>query len=193
MLPHYLLERLRLKYKEPTRVYHTGTHVAALLEWMGRIQDQLSEPDVFEAAIWFHDAEYDLMRGDNEEKSAELARDWLAGVYEPETIEKVAQFVLSTKTHAATNGFDHPDLLLFLDADLSILGSSLENYRTYVAQVRQEYANVPKAVFLEKRRLMVQFWLNEALAGRLFKTETFGERFGLRHRAIQNFGWELNL
>ena len=60
----------------------------------------------------------------------------------------LAAAVLTTPCAAA----DDPDLLFFLDADLSILGSSEEEYWAYARQVRQEYRQVPDLLYRPGRR-----------------------------------------
>src|SRR5262249_44984090 len=71
-------------YSAPDRHYHNLPHIEAMLDLMRAQERALSDPRSVEAAIWFHDAVYDPRRHDNEEKSAALAAERLAGVLSPE-------------------------------------------------------------------------------------------------------------
>src|SRR5690349_16403507 len=69
--------RLWSLYTEPTRHYHGMNHVAELLSEFDSVADQCENPAAVEMAIWFHDCIYEATRSDNEERSADIARDAL--------------------------------------------------------------------------------------------------------------------
>jgi predicted metal-dependent HD superfamily phosphohydrolase len=56
--------------------------------------------------------------------------------------------VLVTKTHKVD---DDVNGAVLCDADLSVLGSDAQRYRTYAAAVREEYADVPDDAFRPAR------------------------------------------
>jgi hypothetical protein len=98
------LERLRVAYDEPHRVYHTAAHIGACLRVL---DDPLVRPlatriEEVEAALWFHDAVYDTHASDNEEQSALLADEILrsAGVA-VDVVARIATYIRATESHAA--------------------------------------------------------------------------------------------
>ncbi len=103
-----------------------------------------------EAALWFHDAVYNLRESGNEDKSAELASRMLgaAGV-DAASIERIAAMVLATKHNVAPVT---PDEQLVVDIDLAILGAAPARFDEYDRQVVDEYAFVPRSMFRRKRR-----------------------------------------
>lgn len=159
------LLRLRATYDEPHRAYHTARHIGACL----RLFD---EPEVHalavnaaevEAAIWFHDAIYDTHARDNEERSAELARELLGAAGVPdEVVGRIAGHVLATKSHRA----DSADAQLMLDIDLSILGASPEDFARFEDEIRREYAWVEKAAYVAGRAAVLRGFMDrEAIYG----------------------------
>ncbi len=91
---------------------------------------------------------YDAQASDNEEKSAEWALEFLqATTLEPARQARVADLVRRTKDHTQPQPPHDADLLLFLDADLSILGAPEAAYWEYARQIRREYQAVPEPAY----------------------------------------------
>src|SRR5438445_1363039 len=67
-------ERLMTVYAEPQRHYHNQQHIAECLTEFDQALHLARRPVEAELALWFHDAVYDPIRGDNEEQSAALAK-----------------------------------------------------------------------------------------------------------------------
>jgi len=152
-------------YRAPDRHYHNLAHIEAMLGLMCVHERALSDPAVVEAAIWFHDSIYDTRRHDNEERSAELAAEQLAGVLSADRIERVVKMVQATADHVVPEGFDDDarrDCTFFLDMDLAILGSTPDAFAAYEAGVRREYGWVPEALWIEGRRKVLQGFLARA-------------------------------
>jgi predicted metal-dependent HD superfamily phosphohydrolase len=140
------LQRLTAAYQAPGRHYHTLQHIEKLLTTVTAFP--LQDAVVVELAIWFHDAVYDALRHDNEAKSAEWALAFLAQTtLEPARQARVADLIRRTQDHTQPQPPDDADLLLFLDADLSILGAPEAAYWDYARQVRQEYHLVPDLLY----------------------------------------------
>lgn len=138
------------RYGEPHRRYHTREHLAAVLDLVEEWAGAAADADAVRLAAWFHDAVYDPERGDNEERSARLARRMLADTdLAAERAEEVARLVLLTKTHVPAA--DDANGQVLCDADLSILGSGPSGYAAYAAAVREEYSFVPDDVFAAGR------------------------------------------
>jgi predicted metal-dependent HD superfamily phosphohydrolase len=155
MLPH-----LEAAYAEPHRRYHTRRHVEDCLDKLASVEG-LSERDrrVLERAIWWHDAVYDPMRGDNEDKSAELAERDLPGLRTPpgETAE-VARLIRLTKGHEVEPGDRLGAILVTID--LSILGAPPADYDAYARAIREEYAHVPDDAFRAGRAQILRRFLD---------------------------------
>jgi predicted metal-dependent HD superfamily phosphohydrolase len=106
-------------------------------------------PAEVEAALWFHDAVYEIGRPDNEERSAAWARTALLAAGVPEaSAERVQRRVLATRHTQPPSG---PDENLLVDIDLAILGACEARFAEYERQIRAEYAAVPEAQFRERR------------------------------------------
>lgn len=159
--------RVIARYSEPQRRYHTVEHLAA-------VQDRITEfatgdHDVFlvRLAGFYHDAIYDIPSREltNEEGSARLSvRELSRAGLEQEDLNEVARLVRLTATHVP--GSRDPNGELLCDADLAILGGSPEAYARYVAQVSEEYGQLPRIDFVRGR-----FQILRELAGRdLFST-----------------------
>ena len=160
-LPLDVTTRLSAMYSEPHRHYHTLAHVEALQRWLQHWHALAREPQLIDAAIWFHDAVYDPRRSDNEQRSAELAHVELAAIGWPhDEVERVAALVLATQHHHADA--DDTDARLFLDLDLSVLAQSAPNYARYSAAVRSEYAWVDEARFRAGRSVVLRSFLERA-------------------------------
>ncbi|HEY2518390.1 MAG TPA: hypothetical protein VGI39_46295 [Polyangiaceae bacterium] len=154
--PAPLLERLRPRYAEPHRRYHTWAHILACLKARRALTETPSmEVDL---AILFHDAIYDPLRGDNEARSAALLLEEGRRAWLPErTLERAAALVGVTRHDGDT--LDSEEAGLVLDADLSILGCAPEAFATYEAQVRCEYAAVDDARYAVGRAAVLSSFL----------------------------------
>jgi predicted metal-dependent HD superfamily phosphohydrolase len=116
------------------------------------------QPALIAAAIWYHDAVYDTYRDDNEERSAALAQAELeAAGWAAALAGRVADMVRATRHHNADEG--DTDTLLFLDFDLSILGSGPPLYDTYCAAIRAEFNWVAEADYRRGRSRVLQSFL----------------------------------
>lgn len=162
------------RYAEPQRAYHNLAHIEHCLAELAAAADLVSQQDAVEFALWFHDAVYDPRAGDNEERSAELARQVGAGAGAglPASFgERVTELILATKRHEpVADG----DTAVLLDVDLSILGQPADRFDRYEAEIRREYAWVPEAVFCAKRaEILAAFLARPAL----YQTDRFRQRY----------------
>ncbi|GAB16604.1 hypothetical protein GOEFS_008_00130 [Gordonia effusa NBRC 100432] len=158
---------LLARWSQPHRRYHTVDHLKAVLAQL----DSLSasgvpfDPEPVYLAAWFHDAVYEIDRSDNEAESARLARDMLSD-YSPAVVDEVARLVEATTAHNV-DAQDHNAAAL-MDADLAVLGGSPDEYESYAALVRAEYADVPDAVFGPARAAILDAMLS---GGPIYATE----------------------
>lgn len=160
------------RYSEPHRHYHTQVHICDCLDLFDTVRESVGAPAAVELAIWFHDAIYDPRAGDNEERSAAWAQDWLrqAGA-NPALVDAVTNLILTTKSHDAGAHVDAPWLV---DVDLSILGQAPERFWEYERQIRAEYAWVAAELFAVKRAEILQRFLARP---RLYHTKPFFDKF----------------
>ncbi len=122
-------------------------------------------------AIAYHDIIYNVLRSDNEERSAELAIDRLKIISFPsDEIQNCAKMILATKKHESHDFQTN----LFTDADLSILGAEAEVYAAYSKQIRREYSLYPDFVYNPGRRKVLQHFL---AMERIYKTKEFSDRY----------------
>lgn len=171
-----LREDLLARWSESHRKHHTVVHLHETLDAVALLAaDGLQfDREAVELAVWFHDAIYEIGRDDNEDRSAELARELLSS---SPVRDEVARLVLVTKTHQVDPGDVNAAVLS--DADLSVLASDPGRYRAYARAVREEYAAVPDDVFNPARAQV----LSALLAGPLFHTEPGRRRWESAARA----------
>lgn len=169
-LTEELREDLLARWSEAHRKHHTVTHLHEMLDAIGLLAEAGVEFDreAVELAAWFHDAIYEIGRDDNEDRSAELARELLAS---SPIRDEIARLVRVTKTHKVVD--EDVNGAVLSDADLSVLGSDGFRYRAYAAAVREEYAHVPDEVFKPARAQV----LTSLLDGPLFHTAAGRERW----------------
>ena len=142
--------KLVAAYGASGRHYHNLQHLENLFAQVANFP--LQDAVVVGLAIWYHDAVYEALRGDNEAKSAEWALAFLAETtLESARRARVAELIRRTADHTQPQPPDDADLLLFLDADLSILGAPEAAYWAYARQVRQEYHLVPEPLYRSGR------------------------------------------
>ncbi|MEZ2390504.1 DUF4031 domain-containing protein [bacterium RCC_150] len=146
-----LLER----WGEDHRKYHSRTHLLAVLEALDILTEPALPAKTVTLAAWFHDAVYEGIAGRDEEESALLAEDRLAGAGLPASVvDEVARLVRLTSMHRPEPEDDAGALLC--DADLSILGAEATAYARYLTAVREDYAHVSDADFAAGRAAVVR-------------------------------------
>jgi predicted metal-dependent HD superfamily phosphohydrolase len=157
-----LRAELTAAYAAPGRHYHDLQHIEALLALAEACAGEIVDRDAVEAAIWLHDAVYDSRREDNEERSAALAEERLAGTASEERIARIAAMIRATAGHAMPDVADagsRQDCALFLDMDLSVLGSPEAEFDAYEAAVRREYDWVTEDQWRQGRRAVLAGFL----------------------------------
>lgn len=173
-----LCEALTAAYAEPQRKYHTLQHLSECLQSFDAVRHLAGKPAEVELALWFHDAVYQVKRGDNEEMSADWARRELnaAGVHQS-VVDCVHQLVMVTRHDVLPS---QPDEQLLVDIDLSILGAPEERFAQYEQQIREEYAFVPAWIFRRKRVAILKSFMDRP---RIFSTGHFYAALEQRARA----------
>lgn len=167
-----VFDQLLAAYRESHRHYHGAEHLRDCLAQLDTAPADGSDRDLVEAALWFHDVEYDPRAADNESRSAALAERELVEAGVPEwRAREVGRLVRIT---------DHvrppvdPAATLVCDVDLSILGRSAAEFAEYERRIRAEYDWVPEPQYRKHRAALLT-----RLVARtpLYGTEHFGQRY----------------
>ncbi|RBQ15356.1 metal-dependent phosphohydrolase [Spongiactinospora rosea] len=173
------------RWAEPHRRYHTPGHLRAVLAAAQRLERHADDPVAVRLAAWFHDAVYEGLAGDDEERSAQLAQRLLPRCGVPaERIARTARLVRLTATHDPADG--DADGAVLCDADLAVLAGP--GYEAYARAVREEYRHVPEAAFRAGRAEILRRLL---AAPRLYRTPLGRDLWEAAARA--NLAAELDL
>jgi predicted metal-dependent HD superfamily phosphohydrolase len=165
-------ESLLAAYSESHRHYHNVKHIESMLAHFDCVSDTLQQPFELELAIWFHDAVYDPFSSTNEQDSANWAKDFLLRVnYQEAGAGRVYEHIMATM-HTAKNTDQHERLIV--DIDLSILGSSREQYDEFEKNIRKEYRLVPGFIYHAKRKQILNMFLS---LPRIYSTDYFHEKY----------------
>lgn len=179
-----LWAEIEKNYSKKKRYYHNLTHLDNLYLQLSKVKSEINDWDTLLFSLFYHDAIYNASKRDNEEKSAELAKENLSLISYPiDKINTCCEQIMATKSHAVS---DNNDTNFFTDADLSILGQSWEDYAMYYQQVRKEYAVYPDFLYNPGRKKVLQHFLK---MDRIFKTDYFFEKF--EKQARKNLSQEL--
>jgi len=182
LIDEALKSELAALYQAADRHYHGLAHIEAMLALAAEYRNLLDDPEVVEAAIWFHDAVYDSRAKDNEAKSAELAEKRLAGRVNPHRLARIAAMINATATHQLPPLRDENalnDAALLLDMDLAILGAGPAIFDAYEKAVRLEYGWVEEPMWRAGRAAVLKSFLARP---RIFNTQIFRDRFEARAR-----------
>lgn len=165
------------RYGEPHRYYHTLDHIGDCLRHLEMASYLLEKPSEAAIAVWFHDAIYDPRRGDNEDRSAELAGDVLrqAGV-DGAAARRVADLIRQT-AHSETRPVGNAAVVC--DADLAILGAEMREFERYDTAIRREYEWVPESVYRRERGRILAGFLARP---RIYQTDFFADSYEARAR-----------
>ena len=180
-----LWDEIADKYSQPSRHYHTLNHLDFIYQELQPVQKNVRDWNITILAIAYHDIVYNVLKDDNEEKSADHARRVLSGLVPDERLGILHEMIMATKKHGVCS---NPDANYFTDADLSILGTSRDVYLNYTKQIRKEYKLFPDIIYKEGRRKVIQHFLKKDT---IFKTPFFSGRY--ETQANENLRAELKL
>ena len=172
-----LWQELEQCYAQKHRHYHTFRHLENMCRLALENRDRIAEWEAFLFAIFYHDAVYQVLKSDNEEKSAALAEKRLLQLGFPgDRIAVCKTWILATKHHRPSAD---ATCNLFLDIDLAILGSEWEIYEEYARQIRREYAVYPDLLYNPGRKKVLGQFLERTF---IFLTPEFQQRFEAQAR-----------
>lgn len=173
-----VFQSLIAAYAQKHRHYHTAVHIDACLQQLDRCTQQAGQPAEIEIALWFHDAIYRPLSGDNERKSAEWAsRFMIENSATHEAVSRVHELIMVTRHNIETKTKDQA---LLVDIDLSILGTDEKTYSRFEEAVRREYRLVPSPLYRRKRAEILNSFL---LRPTIYQNEPFRSELELQARA----------
>lgn len=172
-------------YAESHRKYHNLQHVIDCLQHLDGNHPPGTNPAAIELAIWFHDAIYSPLRGNNEQASAALARQLLShlGADLP-LIDTVHELIMVTTHRCEPCNIDQA---LMEDIDLAILGSDRDDFEAYESAIRCEYKLVPGPLYRRQRKALLQSFLARPA---IFNTQPFVE--SREAAARENLEWAIS-
>ena len=163
------------KYTAKNRYYHNLIHLGYMVEKAFDYKHRLIDLDTVLFSVFYHDIIYNIQRQDNEQKSADTAKERLTALgVSGKKIANCQKQILATKNHKHS---DDNDTNYFVDFDLAILGESPETYHDYSNKIRKEYSLYPDFLYKKGRRKVLQYFLE---MDRIFKTDEFNARYGQR-------------
>lgn len=163
-------------YSSPDRAYHNLAHIQACLTEFEAVRSLANDPIAMQTAIYFHDVVYDTHAHDNEERSADFAREQLQKSGADETlISTVVELILATKHNQPVSG----DAALLVDIDLAILGKPADEFDRYDAAIRQEYAWVSEEAYRAGRSKILQSFLDRPS---IYQTDYFRNQYEVHAR-----------
>lgn len=157
------LEKILDNHSQSHRYYHNLSHLVALLKHADVMIKDLKLDSVSAAtikySIFFHDLIYNPMSKTNEVDSAAVWTEFAQKQNFMAVMEEmVKETILATASHSKS--VKYPITELFLDLDLSILGSSPEVFMQYEEAIRQEYIFVPEDVYQAERAKIMKLLVN---------------------------------
>jgi len=175
---------LEMRYTMAGRFYHTLNHISGVIAVLDTASHLADCADALQFAAFYHDAVYDVLKNDNEERSAALANQRLAELRVSAEITGLCnQHILATKKHEQSTC---TDTNLFTDADLAILGGVPALYQEYCRNIRKEYNVYPDDMYRAGRIKVLEHFLSMP---RIYKTDFFRERYEIQAR--ENINTEL--
>lgn len=159
--------RLIDRWSEPGRAYHNLRHLTDVLARVDELAEETHEPDLVRLAAWYHGAVFDAADkaayanrgGEDEVASSRLARTELTELGVPEaSVDRVRDLVVALVRHSP-NPADF-DCAVLCDADLAMLATEPQKYKSYLQDLRTEYAHVPVERYLAARIKIVNKLLN---------------------------------
>lgn len=165
-------------YSAPKRFYHNLAHLTALLQFLLNYKQEIENWNALLFSVLYHDIVYNVLRSDNEERSAAIAVKRLQTLnVDPATINICTGQILATKKHADSG---NKDTNLFTDVDLMVLGQTATAYQEYCKQIRKEYGVYPDFVYQPARKKVLLHFLQMP---RIYKSPTCFSLFEEKARA----------
>lgn len=168
-------EEIVSSYSEPHRHYHNLNHLNHMFHELESCEADSRNIITNEMlwAVWYHDIVYKSGAKNNEKRSAIKAEESMRKLgIQQSNIDKVVSLILATENHQIKT--DDIEAILFLDADMAILGSETEGYSEYCRAVRKEHSNIPNFLFKRGRK---KFLVTVLKQGSIFVNSYFKNKY----------------
>lgn len=144
-----LWEEIAENHTKKNRYYHNLTHLQNLYENLLPIKTKIQDWNMVLFALFYHDIVYNILKNDNEDRSAKKAVCILKSLeIDTKKIDLCQRIILSTAGHQLSA---HNDINYFTDADVCILGSCWTDYKNYFNNIRKEYSHYPDFIYNKGR------------------------------------------
>lgn len=181
-----LWNQIAKKHNKKNRYYHNLSHLENVYNNLLAVKEMISDWDMILFSLFYHDYIYNVLKKDNENQSAKKAKEVLQSLkIESNKIALCTEIIIATKGHQISK---ISDINYFTDADLSILGSSWDDYEVYYKQVRKEYKYYPDFMYSKGRMEVLRHFLKMS---RIFKTDYFYDNF--EKQAKENLQQEITI
>lgn len=163
---------LEKEHEHKNRYYHNISHLEHLYKSLLDVKNEIADWEVLLFALFYHDFIYNVLKQNNEEKSAQKATEIMKSLsIQEQRIVNCKEIILATKGHQVST---NPDVNYFTNADLSILGVNWDSYQIYYQKIRKEYKYYPDFMYYKGRIKVLKHFLEMP---RIFKTDHFFNRF----------------
>lgn len=144
-------------YASKDRYYHTIDHLYDCIEMVNRTGGVNIE---LWLALFYHDAIYDPKRGDNKNRSSELADEFLKRVGLNLTIRNKVRKLIMATTHKnpPTDGEE----AVIMEIDTAIFADSAK-FWPYERNIRSEYLHVPEKKYAKVRSGILQGFIDRGI------------------------------
>ena len=160
-------------YGEPHRRYHTLAHIRQCLRQFDLAADLMGQPDAVEMALWFHDAIYIPGAMDNEQRSADLFREWSTAAGAAADFQESVSGVVMATTHQTPPSWR--DGRFIVDIDLSSFGLPWEDCEQDGQRIRAECADLTDDQYYPGHLRFVRTLQNRPA---FFFTDFFQQHYG---------------
>jgi predicted metal-dependent HD superfamily phosphohydrolase len=170
-------KKLAETYLEGHRVYHSLQHIMHGIREFEKAKHLIENPDQVLFALWYHDFVMKKKSRVDVERSSQVAYNVCkTALLSDEFAENVKKLILMTRHNTAPSANDEK---FMIDIDLSILGSSPEEFARYEKKIREEYSWAPDDEFKKRRAGILQGFLDRPA---IYNTELFREKYEAQAR-----------
>lgn len=173
-------------YNQNHRYYHNIKHLVQMFSLYDK--NNYFNNIVF-FATFYHDFVYRIGYKFNELHSAFIIRSRLMQInISDKDINKIEKYIKATELHYVDkkDNLNDNDINIFLDCDMSILGTNKEEYQEYFLKIRKEYEQYQEEIYKKYR---VKFLKKLIKEDKIFKSSMF-ENF--ENKAKENIKFEIN-
>lgn len=180
-------------YSKPHRIYHTITHIENMINSIYELLHiySFNNHNIIKAelilAAFFHDAIYDplahnllipINQDSDETLSANIATKSLKfiGIENTRSITRIHSLIILTKEHTINPKLQIEPLIqeIFIDSDISILGSNKPKYNQYKTGIWNEYNHIEIESFITGRLEFLTHYIEKKA---IFKTEYMNQMY----------------